>query len=496
MVAERAHVLELHDLEQRILDDGERDARRDVGDLCALFLRLLDLRIHEDRAARAEVDGRFRADGELCKLGRRHVQALGEVLDERAAARRARLVERDVADAAVFDEEAFHVLPADVEHERDLRAELLRRAQVGERLDLAAVRMDAGLHNGLAITRRHAAGHMRLFRQYLVKVLQLRDDALEWRAVVAAIGRIQEFLVLADGRDLRRGRTRVDAEIDRPLVMLEITARHLVAVVARLERRIVRFVGEQREVRLARLAGRRFFRAADGIFETRSVDGLRLVRKRGAHRDEIVAVFEIDRMLLVEAERLDEALLELGQEMERPAEERDMAVDRTSLREVADRLVDDGLQDGKRDVGLLRTIIHECLDVRLCKDAAARGDRVDLFAFRREVVQPFRVRRQERRHMIDERARAARTDAIHALLRRRAEVRDLRILAAELDNRVRLRDEFLDSRRARDDLLHEWQADALGDAHASRARQCEVEFLLADNLLERCEILMQCVADF
>ena len=43
MVAELAHILELHDLEERVLDDGERDARRDVRDLRALLLRLLDL---------------------------------------------------------------------------------------------------------------------------------------------------------------------------------------------------------------------------------------------------------------------------------------------------------------------------------------------------------------------------------------------------------------------------------------------------------------------
>ena len=98
--------------------------------------------------------------------------------------------------------------------------------------------------------------------------------------------------------------------------------------------------------------------------------------------------------------------------------------------------------------------------------------------------------------MVDERARTARADAIHALLRCRAEVRDLRILAAELDDRVRLRDEFLDGRRAGDDFLHKWQADALGDAHASRARQCEIELLLADDFLQRGEILMQRVADF
>ena len=97
-------------------------------------------------------------------------------------------------------------------------------------------------------------------------------------------------------------------------------------------------------------------------------------------------------MLLVETERLDEALLELGQEVERPAEERDLAVNRTPLCEIADGLVHDGLQDGKRDVSLLRTVIHECLDVRLCKDAATRGDRVDLPALGREVVEAFRVR--------------------------------------------------------------------------------------------------------
>ncbi len=82
MIAELAHILELHDLEERVLDDGERDARRNVRDLSALLLRLLDLRIHEDRAARAEIDGGPGLHGERRELRRRHVQPLGEVLDE------------------------------------------------------------------------------------------------------------------------------------------------------------------------------------------------------------------------------------------------------------------------------------------------------------------------------------------------------------------------------------------------------------------------------
>ena len=205
------------------------------------------------------------------------MQPLGEVLDERAAARRARLVERDVADVAVLDEEAFHILAADVEHERDLGTELLRRAQVRERLDLAAVRVDAGLHDGLAVARRHAAGDVCLLRQCLVEVLQFLDDALERRAVVAAVSRVEELLIPADSGELRRRRAGIDADIDRPLVGGEIAARHLVAVVARLECLVVRRVRKECEIRLARLAGSRLLRARDRLLESRGINGLRLV---------------------------------------------------------------------------------------------------------------------------------------------------------------------------------------------------------------------------
>ena len=146
-----------------------------------------------------------------------------------------------------------------------------------ERLDLAAVRMDAGLHDGLAVARRHAAGDVCLLRQRLVEVLQLLDDAFERRTVVAAVGRIEELLIAADGSELRRRRAGVDADIDRPLVGGEIAARHLVAVMARLECLVVRRVRKQREIRLARFAGSRLLRARDGLLKPRGINGLRLI---------------------------------------------------------------------------------------------------------------------------------------------------------------------------------------------------------------------------
>ncbi len=164
MVAERAHVLELHDLEQGILYDRERNASRYISDTGAFLLGLLHFRVHEDRATRAEIDRRLRLKRLGRELARRHMQSLSEVLDKGATAGGAGFIQRDIANTSVLDEEAFHVLTADIEYERHLRAEFLRRPQMRKRLDLAAIRMDGRLHDGLAIAGRHRAGDICLGR--------------------------------------------------------------------------------------------------------------------------------------------------------------------------------------------------------------------------------------------------------------------------------------------------------------------------------------------
>ena len=264
---------------------------------------------------------------------------------------------------------------------------------------------------------------------------------------------------------------------------------------AGLEGLVVGTVFKQREVGLARLFRRGFARLRDALLEAVDVDDLRLVGECRAHGDEVVAVVDLDDVLVIELQRLDEALAQLRQEVQRTAEEGDVAAYRTALREVADGLVDDSLENRQSDVGLLGAIVHQGLDIGLGKDAAARSDRVDLLALGREVIEALGIGREERGHVVDERARAARADAVHALLRRVAEIRDLRVLAAELDDGVRLRDELLDGCGAGDDLLHERQADALGDAHAGRARQGKREFPLTDDGFQMRQILLQGVAD-
>ena len=121
VLSELRGVGDLDDLIQRVLDDGVGEAGRDVGDGRAFLLGLLDLGIHEDRAARAQVDRVFREQGFLREILHGDIEGLRECLDKGAAAGGAGLVELHRVDALVLDLDAFHVLTADVQDAVDLR---------------------------------------------------------------------------------------------------------------------------------------------------------------------------------------------------------------------------------------------------------------------------------------------------------------------------------------------------------------------------------------
>ena len=103
----------------------------------ALFLlRLLDARVHEHGAAASQINRVGGLDRGAGEVGDVEVQTRREALDEAAAARRARLVEHDMVDDAVFHAQALHVLAADVQDELDARQHLLGTAQMRDGLDL------------------------------------------------------------------------------------------------------------------------------------------------------------------------------------------------------------------------------------------------------------------------------------------------------------------------------------------------------------------------
>ena len=132
-------VCQLDDLVKGVLDDGVGKSCGNVLHRCALFLRLLDVGIHEHGAAGAEINGIF---GEQCLFGKPFcavAKGIGKVFDEGAAPGGAGFVQQNSVHAAVFQLDALHVLPADVQHAVHLRVKKRGGGAVGDGLHLALV---------------------------------------------------------------------------------------------------------------------------------------------------------------------------------------------------------------------------------------------------------------------------------------------------------------------------------------------------------------------
>ena len=470
VLADLVEVAQLDDLEQGVLDDGVGEARRHVADGRALLLRLLDAGVHEDGAAAAQVDRVLGADGLLRELHDVHVHRHREALDEAAATRRAGLVQHDVLDDAIAHAQALHVLAADVQDELDAGEERAGAAQVGHGLDLTGVGLERLDEQRLAVAGRGHVPDGAASRDMRVEVGHDGLGRAEDVAVVVAVPRVQQLAVLAHHGGLHRGGAGVDAdEHAGARIGREVALGHDLAVVALLERAVRLLVGEQR-VEARDLGALRVAERVDGLDELgERCELVGLVRHGGAARHEQVRVLGHDAVLLIELERDVEPLTQLGEVLQRAAEERDVAANGAAAREARDGLRDDGLEDGGGDIGGCRALVQQGLDVGLGEHAAAGGDRVDGRRLAGELVQAGRVGVQQRGHLVDERARAAGAGAVHALLDALVEVDDLGVLAAELDGDIGRGDQGLHGALARDDLLHELQAEPLAEQKTARA---------------------------
>ena len=93
--------------------------------------------------------------------------------------------------------------------------------------------------------------------------------------------------------------------------------------------------------------------------------------------DEQVRLLGDDGRLVGELERLDEALAQLRQVMQRTAQKGDVSANGTTAGETRDGLHDDGLEDRRGNVLALGALVEQRLHIRLSEHAAARCDRVD-----------------------------------------------------------------------------------------------------------------------
>ncbi len=181
------------------------------------------------------------------------------------------------------------------------------------------------------------------------------------------------------------------------------------------------------------------------------------------------------KLLDLLGERAFVRLAQLRQEVERAAEEDDVAADRVAAGEAGDGLRGDGLEDRGGEVGVRGALVEQRLQVGLREDAAAGGDRVEVRVRGRQGVEARGVGVQQVGHLVDEGARTAGARAVHPLLDDRVEERDLGVLAAELDDHVGLRLEALDRGRTGDHFLYELDAHQVGDAEAGRAGDSAAE---------------------
>ena len=392
-------------------------------------------------------------DGGVGERAHVHVHRDGETLDKAAAARRAGLVEHDVLDDAVLDAQALHVLAADVQNELDAGQERLGAAQVRDGLDLAGIGLEGLDEQRLAVAR---GGHVADGAASGDVVVEIGHDDLgraQDVTVVVAVPGMQQLAVLAHERGLHGGGTGVDANEHAAGVAVELALGDDFLVVATLELGKV-LVGGKERIQTFDLGTLCVTQGINGLDELRErAELVGLVRHGGAARHKQVSVLGHDTVLLVQVEREVEAVAQLGEILQRAAQEGDVAADGTAARQTRDGLGHDRLEDGGGHVLGAGALIEQRLHVGLGKNAAAAGDGIDGGGVGRELVEAAGIGVEQGCHLVDERARAAGAGAVHALLDAVIEVDDLGVLAAQLDGDIGGRDEGLDGALAGDDFL-------------------------------------------
>ena len=474
-IAHFREVAHFYDLEQRVLDDGIREAGGYVAHARALFLRLFDAAVHEYGAARTEVDGGGGFQSLFRELFGGHAQRCGEGFDEAAAAGRARFVEQHVGYHAVLDLDALHVLPADVENELHSGQYDVGRRLMRHRFYLSAVEFERVFDEIFAVARAACAADVRAFGHQLIYFFEYSGYGFERVAAVGAVPRIEQRSVLVYERGLGRRRACVHAEEAGTFMQFYVRKRDFRLCVAGAERFQLFWRVEQRaqSLHLVALHGFEPFQPLADL-----VGGERLgCGQRRAYGVEYLRVFGEYRFLRLQ--RFDEARAELGQEVQGTAEECDVSFDGLAARQAGNRLIDDGLEHACRDVLFRRAVVDERLYVRLGENAAPRRDGVYGLMSLRVFVEPFRVRAEQVRHLVDESAGTARAGAVHALLHAAFEIRYLCVLAAQLYRDVGLRYVLPDGLDAGDDLLNEWDIQPVGHGNTAAARHRERESVVA-----------------
>ena len=306
-------------LEQRVLHDAHGKTRGDVGHVRAVFLRLLDGAVHEDRAAAAQIDRVAGEQAEFREIRDGITQRSCERLDKAAAAGAAGFVQYDGIDGIVADGQTFHVLPADVHDKVHVRIEEPRGAVVRHGLHETAVQMERPLDQFLAVTGDRGTGDGHAGIRLRVDIAQLLAHHVHRISFIVTVIGIQDRAFRIDQHEFRRRAAAVDAQIRLALITGKFSRRHLRPAVTLQKFLILRFVFEQR-LGVFRLCGGacRVLQRGQPFFVgiarllARTVEG-------GAQRDGKAAVFGEHGVFVRQFQRLLETVAQTPAVIQRSA---------------------------------------------------------------------------------------------------------------------------------------------------------------------------------
>ena len=320
-------------------------------------------------------------------------------------------------------------------------------------------------------------------------VLQRLARHIDGFALVRRVERVNQVLAFVDERELRGGGPGVDSQV----AAHRGVRRDAAAVLVRQRMTALEPVPLLRAVEVvAAGAGGCGLLAAQRqqlVVGGGKVDGVGRVceqllqRQRGAQRHGRLGMLRHHDVCALQAQAFGEYVDQHGVERQRAALEDHRRRDVQALGQAADGLLRNGMERRARQVRFRNALVQQRLDVRFRIDAAAAGDVVHGRAACREVVEFRDGDVQQRRNLVDERARAAGAAAVHAhvrhvqlaRLRVGGEERHLRVLAAQLDGRARLRVVRAHGDGVRHHFLHERHVQRLGHARATGAAEGGVD---------------------
>ncbi len=369
-------------LVQGVARHGIAQAGGDIPDIGPFLLRLLDLGVHEHRAARSEIRRTFGEEGQSHEAIHVQPETSGKGFKKGPAARRAGFIQRHAGDDAVVGLEAFHVLPADINDVGAVRHEGAGRFQVRHGFHVHKIKPQRGFGQLRAVARGRRSVQDKAGGQGVEHFDKAGHKAAERIALVAPVPGGEQGAFLINERGFHRGGAEIDAEVRLARGRPRIAARRALPLMALPEGEIVRLIGKK--TRQGRGRGRRFacrLIHAGGEFVQRQDGkgffpfpaGAGVVRRAQgrAQSNHVLRVGQIDNFFGAQTQGGDELPPQFVQKVQRPAQKGHIAANGVPARETADGLLHHGLKDGGRQIGAGRALVEQGNNIRFGEHAAA-----------------------------------------------------------------------------------------------------------------------------